>query len=196
MRVILNILFLTLSNADILIIKRKFIKKLYILAKAVSITKWIQLISQKKFAAAALELGKKAFIVYMAYLGSKMLIYLTCEVQIFLLMAKKVTISAKYSDFLDISSKKSVAELTKCSNINKHSIDLEPGKQLLYGSIYSLKTIKLKILKIYIKTNLANGFICLFRFLAGTSILFICKLNKNISLYVNYQNLNNLIIKN
>ena len=43
--------------------------------------------------------------------------------------------------------------------INEHTIELEKGKQLLSGSIYNLRLVKLETLKIYIKTNLANGFI-------------------------------------
>ena len=39
------------------------------------------------------------------------------------------------------------------------------NKQLFYNRIYSLEIIKLKILKIYIKTNLASSFIRSFRFL-------------------------------
>lgn len=88
----------------------------------------MQKIGGKKFAAAALDLGKKVFAMHMAYLGLKMLICPTCEAQISLLVAEKVIILTKYSDFSDIFSKKSVAELLKRSDINKHSIDLELGK--------------------------------------------------------------------
>lgn len=56
--------------------------------------------------------------------------------------------------------------------------------------------MKLEILKTYIKTNLAKGFIKLFKFLAGTLILFIKKRNDSFQLCVNSQNLNNLTIKN
>ena len=51
------------------------------------------------------------------------------------------------------------AELLKNTRINKHTIELEEGKQLFFGPIYSLEPIELKILKTYIETNLANGFI-------------------------------------
>lgn len=49
--------------------------------------------------------------------------------------------------------------LLNCLNINKHTINLEPGKQPLYKLIYSLSLAELKIFKIYIKANLANSFI-------------------------------------
>lgn len=95
----------------------------------------------------------------MAYLEAKMLIHPAPEVQIALLLAEKVTIFNKYSDFANIFLKKLAIKLPKCSNINKHAINLEPGKQLFYSPMYSLGLIEFETLKIYIETNLANGFI-------------------------------------
>lgn len=75
-----------------------------------------------------MDLIEKVFVIYLAYIGRKMLIHLACEAQIALLVAEKVTIPAKYLDFADVFSKKSVAKLPKCSDINEHSIDLKPDK--------------------------------------------------------------------
>ena len=50
-------------------------------------------------------------------------------------------------------------ELSENTGMNKYAIKLEEGKQPLFGPIYSLGLVELEILKIYIKTNLANGFI-------------------------------------
>lgn len=88
-----------------------------------------------------------------------------------MLVFEKVTISTKYLDFSDIFLKKFVAELPGRFDINKHSIDLKPGKQLPYGPIYSLGLLEFEIFKTYIEINLANGFICLFKSLARASIL-------------------------
>ena len=52
------------------------------------------------------------------------------------------------------------------------------------------------MLKTYIKTNLTNGFIRLSKLSTGTSIVFLRKPDGNFYLYVNYQGLNNLTIKN
>ena len=76
-----------------------------------------------------------------------------------LLLAKKVTIPAKYSDFADIFFEKSENIFPKQTGSNKHAIKLEKGKQPFYGPIYILKPVELKTFKTYIKTNLANGFI-------------------------------------
>ena len=56
--------------------------------------------------------------------------------------------------------------------------------------------MELKILKAYIETNLANSFIKSSKSLAGASILFDQKSDGSLHLYVNYQHLNNLTIKN
>ena len=60
---------------------------------------------------------------------------------------------AKYLDFIDIFSKKLVTKLLKHLGLNKYAIDLEKGKKLLYGLIYSLKLGELEILKANIKSN-------------------------------------------
>ncbi len=43
--------------------------------------------------------------------------------------------------------------------MNKYTIELIEKKQLFYKSIYTLSSMKLKILKAYIKTHLKTGFI-------------------------------------
>ena len=56
--------------------------------------------------------------------------------------------------------------------INKHTIKLEKGKKPPHWPIYSLEPVKLKSLKIYIKTYHKIGFIQSPKFSASTSILF------------------------
>lgn len=90
-----------------------------------------------------------------------------------LLVAKEVTILAKYSDFANIFSEKYAVKLSKRLDINKHLIDLEPGKKPYYGSIYSQGLVELETFKIYIQTNLANSFICPSKSSNGACILFI-----------------------
>ena len=88
-----------------------------------------------------------------------MTIHSAWEAQIALLLAKKVTVPAEYSDFADVFSKKSAEILSEHIGINEHAIKLEDGKEPSYGPIYSLGPVELETLKTYIKTNLANGFI-------------------------------------
>lgn len=76
MAVILGMPFLILNNIDMFFSKREFTWQLYILAKALLMTKPMQIIGYKKFATVVLDRIKQAFIVYVAYLDMKMLIYL------------------------------------------------------------------------------------------------------------------------
>lgn len=64
------------------------------------------------------------------------------------------------------------AEFLKYIEMNDHVIKLEIGKQPLLGLIYSLGLVELEILKTYIKTNLINGFIQLFKSTVRALILF------------------------
>ena len=64
------------------------------------------------------------------------------------------------------------AEFLENTRINEHAIELEKSKQLLFRPIYNQGPVELEMLKIYIKTNLAKGFILPFKFPAGASILF------------------------
>ena len=63
--------------------------------------------------------------------------------------------------------------LPECTEFNEHAIDLENGKQLLYGPIYSLGPVKLEILKTYIEIHLKTWFIRPSMSSAGASILLI-----------------------
>ena len=120
------------------------------------------------------------------------------NIQITTLIVDKVSIIviAEYSDFANVFPKESAMVLPEYTKINTHAIDLEKNKQLPYGSIYSLVPLKLEILKTFIETNLANGFIHLFKSLAGASILFNKKSDRNFWLYINCQDFNNITIKN
>lgn len=156
----------------------------------------MQIIGQKEFVAATLDLGKEAFIVQIIHLETTMSIYRAWKALITSLLAKKVNIPVEYLDFTDMFLKKLATKISKRSDTNKHLINLEINKQLPYRPTYSLEPVKLEILKTYIKINLANCFIRPFKFLAGSLILFVKKPNSSLRLCINYQDLNNLTIKN
>lgn len=73
---------------------------------------------------------------------------------------------------------------------------LQNSKQLPYGPIYSLRLVRLKTLKTYIKINLVNGFIRPSNSPASAPILFVWNPDGSFWLCVNYWNSNNLTIKN
>ena len=105
-------------------------------------------------------------------------------------------VPAKYSDYSNVFSTENVAELPENTRMNEHAIELEEGKQPLFGPIYSLGSVELETLKTYIKTNLANGFIRPSKSPAGAPILFDRKPDRSFRLCVDYRGLNNITIKN
>ena len=68
-------------------------------------------------------------------------------------------VPAKYSNYSNIFLVEYIAKFLENTGINEHAIELKEGKQSFFGLIYSLRPVKLEILKIYIKNNLANNFI-------------------------------------
>ena len=125
-----------------------------------------------------------------------MTIHPNWKAQISLLQVEKIIVLTEYSDFINMILKKLAEILLKQTGINKHAIKLIENKQPPHRPIYSLGAIELKIFKTYIKLNLANDFIWLSKSFASILILFICKPDGNIHLYIDYWNLNNLTIKN
>ena len=97
-----------------------------------------------------------------------------------------IEVPAEYSDYNNVFSAENAVELPKNTGINKHAIELEEGKQQLFGKIYSLGPVELETLKIYIKTNLANGFIRPSKSPVREPILFDRKLNRSLWLCINY----------
>lgn len=87
-------------------------------------------------------------------------------------------------------------EVPENVRVNEHAIKLIDGKQPLYSSIYTLSLVELETLKAYIKTQQKTGFIWSFKSPVSASIFFNKKLDNSFRLYVDYQGLNNLTIKN
>lgn len=87
-------------------------------------------------------------------------------------------------------------ELPENTVFNEYGIKLKNSQQLPYKPIYSLGPAELEILNIYIKTHLKTEFIILFKSSVGAFILFDKKFDSSFYIHVDYQGLNNLIIKN
>ena len=188
--------FLALNKVEINFEERELTWRTYSLNEALPTTKRVQMINRKELAAAALAPDKEAFVIYVAYLGAKISIDPAREAQMALLLAEEISVLKEYADFSDVFSKKLVVVLLKRSDINKHAITLETGKQPPYGPIYSLGPMELEILNTYIKTNLANRFIRPSKSPARAPIFFVRKPDGSLRLCVDYYGLNNLTIKN
>ena len=178
--------------------EQELVCKIYTAVEALSTTRKVEIIDKKKFAAAALNVDNKAFLVHIMALTKPITIPInhSYQAQVAVLMSKETGILAKYSDFSNVFSSDSAAELPEHTRIHDHPINLLSDKQPPYSPIYSLGPIELETLKTYIKANLASGFIKPSKFPASTLILFVQKKNGSLRLCVDYQGLNNLTIKN
>lgn len=103
---------------------------------------------------------------------------------------------AKYTNFINMIFPNIASKLPKYNEINNYSITLISSQQPPHWDVYSLELIELKTLKAYIETNLINGFIKLFKSPTNAFIFFNLKFNRFLQLFVNYQGLNNILIKN
>ena len=92
----------------------------------------------------------------------------------------------EYFNYNNVFSMKNAIKVLEYIEMNNYTIKLKKDKQLPFGLIYSLRLVKLKILKTYIKINLANNFICFFKFLARVPIFFNWKSDKNFCFFINY----------
>lgn len=168
---ILGIFFLTFSNAKILFAEQKLIQRFYSIAEALLITKQVKIINKKEFTKIALDTELETFVMYIAaleflLLGMTIHPFKAAQVdsksaQIAALNYKKAPIKVlfKYLNILDVFLAEKTLILLEKTKLNNHAIKLEKDKQLPYRLIYNLRLIKLKTLKIYIKTCLKIRFI-------------------------------------
>jgi len=77
-----------------------------------------------------------------------------------------------------------------------HSIDLLPGTQPPFGTIYPLSPRELEVLREYLKSALEKGWIRESKSPAGAPILFVPKSDGSLRLCVDYRGLNRISIKN
>lgn len=143
---------------------------------------------KKEFIARTLNLKDETFVVHIVSLTSSDNVYSSYKTQIASIKIDKTltTISPEYFNGIDVFSPKLVAKLPEYTEINNHTINLKDGKQPSYRPINSLEPVRFKILKMYIKTNLANGFIMSSKSPTSAPILFIWKLNDCFHLCINY----------
>ena len=164
LEVALEMPFLTLSNAEIQFAKKELTWRSYTAAEALPTTKRIELINKKEFAKAVLDEESETFMVHVTALKAPlagMAIHPSREAQISTLIQDKAPtkIPSEYADYADVFSFDLAMEFPENTSINEHAIELQDGKQLPYGPIYSLGPVELETLKTYIETHLKTGFI-------------------------------------
>lgn len=115
--------------------------------------------------------------------------------QVSVATSELVILLEAYEDFEDVFSVEN-AEHLLLYKVHDNAINVANGKQISYRPIYSLMKNELFIFSAYIDKNLANKFIRSSKSAAVAAILFTLKSKETLWLYVNYQDLNNPIIKN
>ena len=196
LKVIFGMSFLTLISADIDFLDWDLCWKTYTTEEIFPITRHVELVGKKEFAAAALDLKYETFVVYVVSLNLVPEIHPNRKAQIASLFNEKVKIPEKYSDFTNVFSEEKALVLPERIKLNERAINLEDGKQPSQGPIYSLGPVELENLKTYIKTYLKTRFIWSSKSPASAPILFDKKLDDSFCLCVDYQGLSNLAIKN
>ena len=108
-----------------------------------------------------------------------------------------VTLPPEYSDFADVFSEHNADKLPPNRGHLDHSIPLEEGAKPQFGPIYNLSEVELEVLKEYIETHLAKGFIRPSTSPFGAPVLFVKKPHgRGLRLVVDYRALNRYTIKN
>lgn len=97
--------------------------------------------------------------------------------------------------FVDVFSEEHAAELPSHTE-RDHAIDIESGKDPPYRALYRLSPKESEVLREYLVTNLAKGWIRESKSPAGAPILFVPKKDGSLRLCVDYRGLNAITIKN
>ena len=207
-KVVFGIFFFTLSNTNVDFFDQELWWRTYTIKEALPTIRYVELIGKKEFVATVLNPEHETYIVYVASLSSIPLVaspsstlldvHPSWRPQIYGLIAKKAStkVPNEYAKFADLFSLDLVSKLLKYTGINDHALEFIEGQQPPYGPIYNLETVDLETLKTYIGINLANDFIRPSKSLVGAPILFNWKSDGFLRLFVKYQGLNNLTIKN
>jgi len=101
----------------------------------------------------------------------------------------------EYHDFLDVFSRE-LADILSERRPYDHKIQLQEGKTSTFGPLYGMSQDELRVLKKYLKNNLAKGFIQVSSSSATSSILFVKKSSEGLRFCVNYRGLNAMTVKN
>ena len=133
--VVLGMLFLTLSSADVDYSGRELRWRTYTTEKALPTTRCVEFIRKKEFAAIVLDLEHETYVIHVAALCSTPLtslksiplnIHPSRKPQISGLIAEEAhtKVLAKYLDFAEVFSLDLASELSKHNKINNHAIKL------------------------------------------------------------------------
>jgi len=101
-----------------------------------------------------------------------------------------------YRDLVDVFSKRESQSLPPHRGPLDHHIPLEDGAKPVFGPIYNLSELELKVLKTYVDEQLKKGYIRPSTSPFGSPVLFVKKADGSLRLCVDYRALNRITIKN
>lgn len=191
---VLGMPFLKLANPSIDWLAGTLDWREFNVQTAMMTTQRVELIEPETSIEEALQQNTQAYVVH-ATAFSVDNIHPSRRTRIATTKAQETKVPEAYREFTDVFSDENAAELPE-HGPHDHAIDLVEGKQPPYGPIYSLSETELTVLRAYLDTHLANGFIRPSTSPAGAPILFVPKANGTLRLCVDYRGLNNLTIKN
>ena len=101
-----------------------------------------------------------------------------------------------YKDLAKVFSKSEADTLPPHRGPIDHHIPLADSAKPVFGPIYNLSELELKVLKQYVDTQLKKGFICPSTSPFGFPVLFVKKPDGSLRLCIDYRALNRMTIKN
>lgn len=110
-------------------------------------------------------------------------------------LTAKIILPTEYTDFADIFSNQNADVLPKHS-MHDLAIKTEERKQLLFNLVYNHSAMKLQTFCEYINNMLAKIFITSSKSPINAPVLFTKKKNGGLHLYIDYQSLNTITLKN
>jgi hypothetical protein len=128
----------------------------------------------------------------------QLLIFIIKNIKIILAPPKPPDLSRlpqKYQEFVDLFLKK-LSDKLPPRRLYNYKIILVEGAKPPFGPLYRILRDKLLVLKKYLEKNLFKEFIRSSKSLAVFPVIFIKKPSRGLRLYIDYRNLNKIIIKN
>ena len=104
-------------------------------------------------------------------------------------------LSLKYHGFADIFQTAEKQSLSEKSS-HDHVIDLELSQQPLFKKLYSMFSVKLNVLKIYLDNTMKTDIIHKLISSAALPVMFMLKSDSSLQLIIDYRHLNSITIKN
>ena len=104
-------------------------------------------------------------------------------------------LSPKYHDFTDIFQMTEKQSLSVRGS-HDHVIDLKLRQQPSFRKLYSMFSVKLNVLKIYLDNAMKADIIHKSISSAASPVMFMLKLNSSLQLIIDYRCLNSITIKN